>query len=82
METKIIEATPENESPHRHMFKRREKIQPNNYGDVCAPKRQTCPKCQSQAKRIRKTPSQGKMPALGWYRCRCKNVFEVVLARQ
>ena len=83
MEEKDVTPVPEDESPHRHMFRRREKVETTNYGNLCAPKRQTCPKCQHQAKRTRKTPAAKNMPALAWYRCRrCKHVFEVKLARQ
>lgn len=49
---------------------------------VNAPKRQPCPKCQYQAKRVRKTESTKAMPAMAFYQCRCKNHFEVVLKRQ
>jgi len=49
---------------------------------VNAPKRHTCPKCQFQARRIRKAESTKSMPALGFYKCRCGNSFEIKLGRQ
>jgi len=49
---------------------------------VNAPKRQPCSKCQSQARRVRKVESTNNMPAMAFYKCRCKNRFEIVLKRQ
>jgi len=79
----FIEDEPEAQmSPKRTLRERLYKHIRMGKSAVNAPKRHTCPKCQSQAKRIRKTESNANMPAMAYYKCRCKNRFEIILKRQ
>ena len=64
--------------PRGRLFKRIRV--PREY--VSAPKRQTCPGCQHQAKRVRKVESSNNMPAMAFYRCRCGKRFEIILKGQ